>query len=143
VSVARTAAVDAGSPLATFARAWTGGDPLAVAALFQPAAQRHDVGFAEVARGRDEIAAAAGALMAAFGDLAVDLRPLDAGPHGWACEIVWSGIHHAPFRGSPGSRRRIEFSGLSIGWVGDDGLLAVEKWYSDGAALLRNLGGRC
>jgi len=142
MTVARTGTHGLTPALARFRDAWLGGDPQAVAALYRPEGERHDAGFGEVARGRAAIAAAAGAFMEAFGDRSLTLRPLDAGPDGWACEIAWSAVHAGPFRGLPPCRRRVEFSGLSVGWTGQDGLLAVEKWYSDAAVLMRNLGGR-
>lgn len=142
MSVARTDAVEAGSPLAAFRDAWMGDDPAAVARLFAAAGERRDVGFGVVARGRQEIAAAAAVYLGAFAERVLDLRPMSVGAGGWATEVDWSAVHDGEFRGLPPCRRRISFTGLSIGWLDDAGLLTIEKWYSDGASLTRNLGGR-
>jgi SnoaL-like polyketide cyclase len=130
-----------GTVLALYRDAWMGDDPGAVARLYAPEGERFEAGFGRTLRGRTEIEAAAGEVMAAFGErrLAVDPAMLDG--FGWVAALTLSAVQRAPFRGTPASQRSFQIPGLSVARL-EGGLVVRESWYFDGVAVMRLLGGR-
>ena len=140
----REMATSAGSLAASlegYRDAWCGADPAAVALLFTPDGERVEAGFDRVDRGRAAIEAAARELMSAFPVREVAVQPLLVDDVGWVAEVVWRGVHRGTFRGLPPTGRTVEIPGLSVARL-DGGLLASERWYFDGQALVHLIGGR-
>jgi SnoaL-like polyketide cyclase len=130
-----------GTPLGLYRDAWMGDDPVAVASLYAPAGERCEVGFERSLRGRSEIEAAAGELMQAFGERRLAVDPVMVDDFGWVAALTWSAVQRAPFRGSPASHRWFQIPGLTVARL-EGGLLVRERWYFDGLAVMRLLGGR-
>jgi len=118
-----------------------GEDPDAVARLFTVDGARVEVALGREDRGRGAIAEAAAELMEAFRERRLSVEPLMVDERGWALEVTWRAVQRGGFRGGPATHRRIEIPGLSVARL-EDGLLAAERWYFDGAALARRLGWR-
>jgi hypothetical protein len=130
-----------GTPLGLYRDAWMGDDPVAVASLYTPTGERFEVGFERIFRGRGEIQAGAAEVMAAFGERRVALDPVMVDDFGWVASVTWSAVQRGPFRGAPASNRWVQIPGLTVARL-EDGLLVRERWYFDGLAVMRLLGGR-
>jgi steroid delta-isomerase-like uncharacterized protein len=120
--------------------AWNRHDPDAVSRCYSPDAVSRDITLGEPLRGRDAIRNAAAMYMTAFPDIHFDIRRI-ACEGDLVCE-EWraTGTHEGDLMGLNATHRKGTTLGCNVIRVGDDGLIASETTYWDGAGLYRQLG---
>lgn len=79
-------------------------------------------------------------LLRALPDLHVDVRERHATDEHVVLETTITGTHTGPWRGLPGTGRRVEFPLCAVYSFDEEGKLAGERIYYDRATLFRQLG---
>ena len=91
-------------------------------------------------QGRDGVEGYYRTLLAAVPDLYIDVRKRHVTDDVIVLEVIISGTHLGPWRGLPGTGRRLEFPLCGIYTFDDDDRLRGEKIYYDRATVLRQIG---
>ncbi|MDX1746233.1 MAG: ester cyclase, partial [Halobacteriales archaeon] len=80
------------------------------------------------------------ALIRGLPDLHIDIQRRHVTGEHVILEVVITGTHTGPWRGLPGTGRRVEFPLCAVYTFDGDGKLAGERIYYDRATVLRQLG---
>ncbi|MFG0274671.1 MAG: nuclear transport factor 2 family protein [Phycisphaerales bacterium] len=118
-----------------YAGAWSGGDPDALASFYAPDG-RLIVNAGAPAIGRAQIAAAAGAFMAAFPDMVVALDRLERIGERVRFHWRWTGTNTGP----GGTGAAVDMRGYEEWTLRDDGAIAVSDGHYDEAEYARQVG---
>jgi steroid delta-isomerase-like uncharacterized protein len=90
--------------------------------------------------GRDQVKLYYKEMLAASGDLRIDVRRTFASPEAVILEVIISGRHTGPWKGLPPTGSPINFALCGIFTFDADDRLVDEKIYYDRATVLRQLG---
>jgi steroid delta-isomerase-like uncharacterized protein len=107
---------------------------------FGPAARYDDEPWDEHHDGRDQVRAYYETLFVAMPDLHIDVSRRHVSEDAIILEVIISGTHTGPWRGLPGTGRRLEFPLCGVYSFDADDRLLGEKIYYDRATVLRQIG---
>lgn len=99
-----------------------------------------DTPWGEHHTGRDGVRAYYEELLRALPDLHIDVQRRHVTDEHVVLEVVITGTHTGPWRGLPGTGRRVEFPVCAVYSFDGEGKLAGERIYYDRATVLRQLG---
>jgi len=103
-------------------------------------ARYDDEPWGEHHQGRDGVEGYYRTLLAAVPDLHIEVRRRHVSDDAIVLEVIITGTHLGPWRGLPGTGRRIDFPLCGIYTFDDDERLQGEKIYYDRATVLRQIG---
>lgn len=98
----------------------------------EPWAEHHD--------GREGVRAYYEGLLRAVPDLHIDVQQRHVTAEHVILEVIITGTHTGPWRGLPGTGRRVEFPLCAVYAFDDQDRLTGERIYYDRATILRQLG---
>jgi steroid delta-isomerase-like uncharacterized protein len=107
---------------------------------FGPDARYDDEPWDEHHLGRDQVTTYYETLLRAMPDLNIDVRRRHVSEEAIILEVVITGTHLGPWRGLPGTGRRLEFPLCGIFTFDEQDRLLGEKIYYDRATVLRQIG---
>jgi steroid delta-isomerase-like uncharacterized protein len=111
-----------------------------IMATFGDDAWYDDESWGEHHDGRDGVRAYYEDLLRALPDLRIDVERRHVTDEHVILEVVISGTHTGPWRGLPGTGRRVKFPLCAVYAFDEDEKLAGERIYYDRATVLRQLG---
>lgn len=111
-----------------------------VMATFGTAPAHEDTPWQDHHSGRDGVRAYYETLLRAVPDLHIEVAHQHVTDDEIVLETTISGTHTGPWRGLPGTGRRLEFPVCAVFSFDDAGALAGERLYYDRATVLRQLG---
>lgn len=111
-----------------------------VMATFGTAPEYEDTPWHDHHTGRDGVREYYEGLLRAVPDLLIDVERRHVTAEHVILEVGISGTHTGPWRGLPGTGRRLEFPLCAVYSFDEDGKLACERIYYDRATVLRQLG---
>lgn len=111
-----------------------------IMATFGEDAWYDDESWGEHHTGRDGVRTYYEDLLRAVPDLHIDVQRRHVTGEHVILEVVISGTQTGPWRGLPGTGRRVEFPLCAVYAFGEDEKLAGERIYYDRATVLRQLG---
>jgi steroid delta-isomerase-like uncharacterized protein len=120
--------------------AWNAHDADAVAAIFAADAVLREAGSGVEHHGRPAIRERAAALLAAFPDFRLEKIVLLVDGHRHADRWVMTGTHLGELFGIPPTGRRVRILGATFTTLDEQGLVAEDVHFTDGAALAAQLG---
>ncbi|WP_101297192.1 ester cyclase [Halegenticoccus soli] len=112
----------------------------AVMATFGATPEYEDTPWRGHHTGRDGVRAYYEGLLRAVPDLHIDVQRRHVTDEHVVLEVVISGTHTGPWRGLPGTGRRVEFPLCAVYSFDEEDKLAGERIYYDRATVLRQLG---
>ncbi|MFC7156234.1 ester cyclase [Halomarina halobia] len=112
----------------------------AVMDTFGAAPEYEDTPWHDHHTGRDGVRAYYEGLLRAVPDLHIDVQRRHVTDEHVILEVVIGGTHTGPWRGLPGTGRRVEFPLCAVYSFDERGKLAGERIYYDRATVLRQLG---
>lgn len=111
-----------------------------IMATFGATPEHEDTPLHDHHTGRDGVRTYYETLLRAVPDLHIDVERRHVTDDHVVLETTITGTHTGPWRGLPGTGRRVEFPVCAVFSFDDEGTLAGERIYYDRATVLRQLG---
>lgn len=119
-----------------YAAAWSGGNPEALASFYTESGSL-TVNAGAASRGREAIAATAGAFMEAFPDMVVTMDSVNLEGNHAIFRWTWTGTNSGP----GGTGNAVAISGYEVWTLSGDGLIRESKGHYDEAEYQRQVTG--